>query len=315
MAGIFQKLNHFLNGPEISIFHQFQKPPYGGGNQFLLALEKELVRRGCDVGRNKMGGQTKTCLFNSFNFNFARLSNLETRFHPKMIHRVDGPVSVYRGTDKQIDKDIWQINNELADCTIFQSQYSLEKHLELGLEFKNPSVIVNSVDPEIFNNNDRISPPDKHRKIKLIATSWSSNQGKGALFYEYLDKNLDYSKFDFTFLGNSPYKFINAIHKNPLPSEGVARMLKDHDIYITGSENDPCSNALLEALACGLPAVYLKSGGHPELVKTGGEAFTDVNNILEAIDKVALNYEYYQNNISVLSLKEVADKYLEVFNS
>jgi len=312
---VLNKFKHLIYGPEISIFHEFHKPPYGGGNQFLIALEKELKRMGHDVGRNKIGNQTKACLFNSFNFDFARLSPLKNRFHPKMIHRVDGPVSVYRGTDQKIDREIWEMNHKLADQTIFQSQYSLNKHLEMGLEFISASVIPNAADQEIFNRNGRISPPDKQRKIKLIATSWSSNKGKGASYYEYLDKNLDYSRFEFTFLGNSPYTFIKATHIKPLPSGSVANMLKSHDIYVTASQNDPCSNALIEGLACGLPAVYLNSGGHPELVKTGGEMFTGEDNILEAINQVASNYGHYQNSISVSPLKEVAEKYLEVFNS
>ncbi|MGH3136152.1 MAG: hypothetical protein ACRDPV_06640, partial [Gaiellaceae bacterium] len=31
---------------DIAIFHEFSPPPYGGGNQFLLALRGELERRG-----------------------------------------------------------------------------------------------------------------------------------------------------------------------------------------------------------------------------------------------------------------------------
>ena len=43
--------------------------------------------------------------------------------------------------------------------------------------------------------------------------------------------------------------------------------------YLAPSCDDPCSNALLEALACGLPAAYRDSGGHPELVGEGGLPF------------------------------------------
>jgi len=315
MEGILQRLNNFLNGPEIAIFHKFQKPPYGGGNQFLLALEKELERRDKDVGRNKIGSRTKVCLFNSFHFDFGQLSSLQKRFHPKMIHRVDGPVSLYRGVDQEIDQNIWNMNSKLANQTIFQSQYSLDKYLELGFEFKNPSVIPNAADPEIFNKKGRISPPDRSRKIKLVAMSWSANRRKGASFYEHLDKNLDYSRFEFTFLGNCSYKFINAIHIAPLPSEGVANNLKNQDIYITASENDPCSNALIEALTCGLPAVFLQSGGHPELVKSGGESFVSESDLIPVIEKVSSNYKLYQDNIDILALEEVANRYLKVFNS
>ena len=56
-----------------------------------------------------------------------------------MVHRVDGPIGVYRGFDDGTDRRIVEIN-ELADATILQSQFSLEKHRELGLELRNPVV-------------------------------------------------------------------------------------------------------------------------------------------------------------------------------
>jgi glycosyltransferase involved in cell wall biosynthesis len=40
--------------------------------------------------------------------------------------------------------------------------------------------------------------------------------------------------------------------------------------YITTKHQDPCPNAVLEALACGLPVLYSNTGGVPELV--GGDA-------------------------------------------
>ena len=46
--------------------------------------------------------------------------------------------------------------------------------------------------------------------------------------------------------------------------------LRKHKLYITASKNDPCSNSLLEAIACGLTPLGLKSGGHPELINDKG---------------------------------------------
>ena len=34
------------SGADVAVFHEFHAPPYGGGNQFLLALVGELQRRG-----------------------------------------------------------------------------------------------------------------------------------------------------------------------------------------------------------------------------------------------------------------------------
>ncbi len=61
----------------------------------------------------------------------------------------------------------------------------------------------------------------------------------------------------------------------PLPSHELADVLRQHDIFITATENDAYSNALVEALSCGLPAVYLDSGGSREAVKEAGFGFRD----------------------------------------
>ena len=63
--------------------------------------------------------------------------------------------------------------------------------------------------------------------------------------------------YDYTFVGNVSERFERINHVPPVASEELADMLRDHDIYITGSKNDPCSNALIEALSCRLPANHL----------------------------------------------------------
>lgn len=315
MEAIFRQINRFLNGPEITIFHEFHKPPYGGGNQFLMALEKEFIKKGKDVGRNNVGKNTRVCLFNSYNFDFEKLESLKNKFNPRLVHRVDGPISTYRGKEVEIDRKIWGINHRLADATIFQSNYSLNKHRELGLDFKNARVITNASDPEIFNSKGRIAPPDGRRKIKLIATSWSDNPKKGGPTLAWLDGNLDTNKYELTFVGRTKAIFKNAKVLEPVPSEKLAEILRENDIYIAPSVDDPCSNALIEALNCGLPAVFSNSGGHPELVKEAGEKFENTSDLLAAIDKVSANYIQYQAKISVVTLQEVAEQYLKAFES
>jgi glycosyltransferase involved in cell wall biosynthesis len=92
----------------------------------------------------------------------------------------------------------------------------------------------------------------------------------------------------------------------------LAKALKQQDIYLATSENDPCSNALIEALACGLPAVFRDSGGHPELVGRGGIPFHSTDDLLSAIDTMSNNYRMYQEAIKISSLEKVADKYLSI---
>ena len=56
-----------------------------------------------------------------------------------MVHRVDGPIGVYRGFDDGTDARIAEINRELADATVAQSRFSLDAHRELGIELASRS--------------------------------------------------------------------------------------------------------------------------------------------------------------------------------
>jgi glycosyltransferase involved in cell wall biosynthesis len=295
---------------DVAVFHQFHEPPYGGGNQFLLALVRELERRGLAVEVNRLSGSTPACLYNSFNFDFARLRRF-VRDGARMVHRVDGPIGVYRGFDDGTDRRILGVNS-LADITIVQSRYSLEKHRELGLELRDPVVIPNAVDPNIFH--PRTSRGSRDGPLRVIATSWSANPRKGADILAWLDENLDISEFELTFAGNTTARFERISVVGPLASEPLADLLREHDVYLAPSRDDPCSNALLEALACGLPAAFLRSGGHPELVGEGGIGFDSSEELPEVLARLRNELADRRAAISVPTLSDVASRYLEALH-
>ncbi len=252
---------------DVALFHEFHEPPYGGGNQFLLALVGELARRGLAVETNRISGGTPACLYNSFNFDFRRLKRF-ARDGVRMVHRVDGPIGVYRGFDDGTDARIASINRELADATVVQSRYSLEKHVELGIELRDPVVIRNTVDPQIFHlpaSREAIAG----RRLRIISTSWSDNPRKGADALEWLDANLDLDEYELTFVGRTQARLERTSVLGPVPSGEVAELLRAHDIYLAASRDDPCSNGLLEALACGLPRCF-PSQWRPSRARRGG---------------------------------------------
>jgi glycosyltransferase involved in cell wall biosynthesis len=303
-------LSRWLFGFEVAIIHQFHRPPYGGGNQFLLALRGELQRRGFDVGANRVGRRTRACLFNSFNFEDRQLRPLDGR-HGRRVHRVDGPVGTYRGTDHTVDRRISDLNLRHADATIFQSRYSLDAHAALGLPFRAPVAIVNAVDPALFRREGRVGW-DPGRRVRLISTSWSDNPNKGFATYKWLDENLDWSRYQYTFVGRSPVRFDRVRAIPPVSSRELGEILRQHDIYVTASLHEACSNGLLEALACGLPALYAESGSNAELVGEGGLGFGGGDAILGVLARLVAEYEMRQGRIATPSLADVADRYLEV---
>jgi len=282
----------------------------------MLALKAELKRQGVFCTVNRVAFHTLACLFNSMNFNPEYLYKVKrTKPAIRMVHRVDGPKASYRGNDDGSDRKVWEYNRDLADASIFQSQFSLQEYCRMGFEFINPVVIPNAVDPVIFHAQNRLAPPDGHRKIKLIATAWSDNPNKGADVHQWLDQNLDHNRYEFCFVGRTQVELTKTRVVAPVPSAELAALLRDHDIYIAASINDPCSNALLEALACKLPIVYRQSGGHPELVKKGGVGFCGVDDILDAIDQAANNYQILQQAIDLPSIESIAEQYLAVMKT
>lgn len=292
---------------DLAIFHEFHRPPYGGGNQFLLALRRELLSRGLRIQHNRLARSTRACLFNSFNFDMQRLRGSK-RPGIRMVHRVDGPIGLYRGEDAGVDRRIRELNSDIADVTVLQSLYSLDAHRALGLELVNPVVIMNAVDPSIFHPPH--VAPVLRSPVRVISTSWSSNPNKGAATYQWLDEHLDHSRYRYTFVGRVPVRLKNIRVIPPVPSEDLAPILRSHDVYLTASLRDPCSNALLEGLACGLPAIYANSGGHPEIVGDAGLAFDDAEEVPELLDRLVDELSARRAAIRVPSLGEVADRYL-----
>jgi glycosyltransferase involved in cell wall biosynthesis len=295
---------------DLAIFHDYAPPPSGGGNQFIRALSRELGRRGLELETNRISGSTPACLFNSFNFDVGRLKRF-ARSDVRMVHRVDGPIGVYRGFDDGTDLRVLEINQALADATVFQSHFSLAKHRELGLELRGPVIITNAPDPEIFHAPSE--PPRRvGRRLRVIASSWSANRRKGADILEWIDEHLDHDRYQITFVGQTAARLSHVQVVPPLASKALAELLRSQDVYLAASRDDPCSNALLEALACGLPAAYLRSGGHPELVNDGGIGFEVPEELPTTLERLEEELEDRRAAITVPLLEDVAERYLQV---
>jgi glycosyltransferase involved in cell wall biosynthesis len=114
-----------------------------------------------------------------------------------------------------------------------------------------------------------------------------------------------------TFVGNSPVAFKNIKLISPVPTKELADILKRHDIFLVASEVDACSNTLIEALHCGLPAVARDSASHPEIIGAAGEFFEGEKDVINAIQKVSHAYTYYKQRIEIPTLDEVGQKYYE----
>jgi glycosyltransferase involved in cell wall biosynthesis len=296
---------------DLALFHDFALPPAGGGNQTLRAIVGELERRGVRVGINVVSPDTRAILFNSFNFDFDRLELLARRVpSARLVHRVGAVTSLYRGFDDGTDERVAEINARLADATIAISHATVDMYRSIGIDLVEPRVVYNGCDDKTFNASGRTAF-DRGRRIRVIATSWSDNPRKGGPTYRWLEDNLDWNRYELTFVGRTQERFTRARHVPPVPSHELAELLRSHDIYVTATEYDAYSNALVEALSCGLPAIYLESGGSGEAVKDAGFAYRDRAEIPALLDRLVDEFEQRQRAIDLPTLGQVADGYLE----
>jgi glycosyltransferase involved in cell wall biosynthesis len=247
---------------------------------------------------------------NSFNFDVDRLRAL-LREDVRIVHRVDGPVQMSRGRDDGSDAWIVRANHDLAQATIFQSQYSLRRHNELGLELHSPVVIPNAPDPAVFHPRGRVGL-EAGGRTRLVATSWSENRLKGAEDLRRLEQLLDWSRFELTFVGRSPIAFERIRTLQPVQPEELATILREHHVFVTAHRNEACSNALLEALACGCPVVYVRSGSNEELAGDAGFGYEQPEEIPMLLERLVTEWDERRAAIAVPALTDVADRYLEV---
>jgi len=262
----------------MKILYQTRDLPWGGGNQFLKALAAELQKRGPLT-------PSSVVLINSHQLTLS-FTLICACLNPsyRILHRVDGPVSTVRGKGSDLlDKLIYLLSTRAADGVIFQSQWSLNTAQSLGFFPQTPKVptriILNAPDPTIFNTLKRTrSRRHSSEPISVIYCSWSSSPKKGSSSFLELADRLSHKNFKFTFVGNLPptAHSDNVRVIKPVISTELSDLLQQQDVYLSFSQDDPCSNALIEAIACGCYPLVYSSGGNIEIVEQfGGLIFSN----------------------------------------
>jgi glycosyltransferase involved in cell wall biosynthesis len=287
------------------ILFPFRQGPWGGSNSFMSGLRERLVASGHWAETPEAAD---VVIFDSFNDAPKAMAWKRRLPGVPFVHRIDGPISAYRGADLHLDRLIRALAEEIADGVIFQSEFSRAANMALGLRPERSTVILNAARDEHFV--PAAAPRPAGQRIRIVASSWSSHWNKGFDVYRFLDDNLDFSRYEMTFVGNSPVSFARIRHLPAQDHAAMAAVLREHDIFLTASRMDPCSNAVLEAIACGLPVLALDSGGHPELVAGAGRLFSGTGDVLAAIDAIAAECRDLAKSLERRRIAEVADCYL-----
>lgn len=310
---------------KIAISSKYTDGPFGGGNLFIKNLENFLLSKNnqvrydlndFDIDIILIINPLKTSQTSTFNIYEAAYYKNFVNDKVKLIHRVNECDE--RKNTKYVNKSI-KNTNLFMDHTVFVSSWIQEIFLNLGFEKKYCSVIMSGSDEDIFNTN---YIRGQNNIPKLVTHHWSSHENKGFYIYNKIDSLLNTeqwsSKFEFTYIGNmnKDFNFENIKTLPPLGEIKLAEELSNYDGYITGSLNEPSGNHHIEASQCGLPVLYIDSGGIPEYCNGFGIKFNTENfevkleEFLNNLTKLKTNMAKYPFNATVM-----CNDYLELFHS
>ena len=272
---------------KVSIGSRIVDGPWGGGNLFVENMTNFLIKNGHKVIYDLSEPDIDLILLtdprsrkeSSSTFNHLEISKYKkyVKNNVVVVQRIN-ECDERKGTDA-INQFYLEASNS-ADHIIFVSSWLRDIYLNLGMVKEKTSVILAGANSEIFNA-DGSDAWNKKEKLKLLTHHWSNHKNKGFKIYKKLDDLLVTSqwkkKIEFTYIGNvnEEYKFQNTRVLPPLAGKELADEIREHHIYITASENEPSGNHHIEAAQCGLPILYIESGGIPEYCENFGLSFTE----------------------------------------
>jgi len=310
---------------------------FGGGAVKYLYLNKKFPHAG-------LNGNILYVVSSSHYWNIVKLMNIAKAQEIKVVWNQNGAYfpSAYGYKVAQSGNKIMAPLLHRADYVFYQSSFAQEAsdHF-LGKRRGTYEILYNAIDTNIFTpGKDRLgkipilltagSHNDAYRlplafdtmktflkhgqQVKMIiAGRMSKDMMKKAnrLAYEYGLRNL--------------VKFIGSYTQKEAPE-----IFSQANILLHTQYNDVCPSVVIEAMACGLPVVYSRSGGTPELV--GEDAGYGVDSVLnweeaqppgasqlaEGILRVLENWLYYseaarERAVSKFDLKPWIKRHAEVF--
>tara|TARA_Y100000768_G_C23978781_1_gene684543 strand:+ start:1738 stop:2793 length:1056 start_codon:yes stop_codon:yes gene_type:complete len=310
---------------KISIGTNIKEGPWGGGNLFAINLKNYLESNNHEVVNHLYHNDIdiillteprKTSESSAFTHIDVKRYLKYVNFKTIVVHRLnecDERKSTNFVNDYLIEA------NKVGDQSVFVSEWLKKLFIDQGIKSENNAVIYGGANSEIFNSNNFHSWAGVG-KIKLVTHHWGANWNKGFETYSYLDELLDRKewsdKFEFTYIGNLPkdFNFKNTKVVDPLSGKDLANEIKKNHLYITGSLNEPSGNHHIEAAQCGLPILYLNSGGTPEYCNDYGIEF-NISNLEEKLDEMINNYKTYSEKMIYYSFnsERMCDEYFKLF--
>jgi hypothetical protein len=287
----------------------------GGGTKFVNYFSEKLVGR-CSFQFMFDSVPDYVLMFDPRHLDFSGnwlsvdvLKDLKARnFNCKYIHRIND-IGYPKNRPEEYVNGVIEMGN-LADKVIYVSE-GVKDYYKDNISTEGV-VIPNGVDERIFRIRDY-----SFDKFKLVTHHWSSDPMKGKALYDYIDSKIpEWGNVEFTYIGNVPKgsQFKNTKVLSPLAPDELAVELRNHNVYVSGSQHEPCGMHKLEGVASGLPIIYNEDSGDSYLTSSYGIGYQQEKDFDTCLKVMEQKHRSFYNKIEEdfdLFLDTQTDKYLD----
>lgn len=242
---------------------------WGGGNQWALQLIRFLASHDFRVSFDLNSAVDLIILVDPRLGGLVKFGPEEIKTYKEVyprtlcLHRINECDK--RKNTREMDT-LLQEANQVADFTVFISEWLLKYHAERWFDKKKPHcVIYNGADPAIFHPM-RSDVYSSDKPLRLVTHHWSDNWNKGFEVYQELDRLIadgELAHTEFWVIGRWPKEihWKKAKKFGPTRGKSLANLLRQCHLYVTASLWEPGGMHHIEGAQCGLPVIYHEDGG------------------------------------------------------
>jgi glycosyltransferase involved in cell wall biosynthesis len=315
--------------------------PWGGANNFILALKRLLVESGKIEFVQDINGQYDILFMNSIGKGPARPEDERPDLSPREVLFLrqfgstawKAPFSTtiqrkkvfFRSVNLEKSafyrpvmsaKDVKMIAAmNLADRVVLQTRYMENIFRKAGYIRNTDCVIHNGADTTLFNVKRR-TPKPFTGKMRILSSTFSDRKSKR---FDLISEFSQLPQVECTHIGRWPKnvdpKNVKLMGIKDRP--GLAAAMQEADVFLHPAERDPCPNVVQEALSSGLPVFFSENSGSAELARNHGVSLS--KGVVAAFEEMRARFPELLEKICsdnhLFSIERAAAQYLEQLES